>query len=71
LNKSINLMEPWTKEDWSRQTTGSGMGLSIVNQILKLHNGKVTINQIENGQVKVVISWPKKGYHEIDSDLLL
>ncbi|MFA7109629.1 MAG: HAMP domain-containing sensor histidine kinase, partial [Sphaerochaetaceae bacterium] len=36
LNKSINLMEPWTKEDWSRQTTGSGMGLSIVNQILNL-----------------------------------
>ena len=70
LNKSINFMEPWTKEDWSRQTNGSGMGLSIVNQILKLHNGKVSIIQIEKGQVKVVISWPKKGYHEIDSDLL-
>lgn len=70
LNKTINLMEPWTKEDWSRQTNGSGMGLSIVNQILKLHNGKVSITQIEKGMVKVIISWPKKCYHEIDSDLL-
>lgn len=50
------LFEPWSKGDRSRATSGSGLGLSIVGQVMKLHHGKATINQ-EGRLVVANLTW--------------
>jgi signal transduction histidine kinase/DNA-binding response OmpR family regulator/Tfp pilus assembly protein PilF len=37
---------------------GSGLGLSIVHELLKLHNGKIEINSIENQGTTIVVTLP-------------
>ncbi len=40
-----NFFEPWAKGDESRNSSGSGMGLSIVYQIMIMNGGRVSISQ--------------------------
>ena len=51
------FFEPWARGDASRTQGGSGLGLSIVYQIMELHGGKVSIRE-ENGEVFVDMSFP-------------
>ena len=51
------FFEPWARGDASRTQGGSGLGLSIVYQIMELHGGKVSIKE-ENGIVSVDMSFP-------------
>ena len=51
------FFEPWARGDASRTQGGSGLGLSIVYQIMELHGGKVSIRE-ENGVVYVDMSFP-------------
>ena len=51
------FFEPWARGDASRTQGGSGLGLSIVYQIMELHGGKVSIRE-ENGMVFVDMSFP-------------
>jgi signal transduction histidine kinase len=56
LPVNVEFFEPWTKGDVSRGTTGNGMGLPIVLQVMNLHEGKATIEQ-KGKDVVVTISW--------------
>ncbi len=56
LAQNVDFFEPWERSDLSRSTSGSGMGLPIVYQIMRLHQGNATIEQQEDA-VKCVISW--------------
>ena len=56
LPVNVEFFEPWTKGDASRGTTGNGMGLPIVLQVMNLHEGKATIEQ-KGKDVVVTISW--------------
>ncbi len=55
------FFEPWSRGDQSRTSGGSGLGLSIVYQIMELHNGSVDITE-ENGKVKVELAFPCLDY---------
>ncbi len=55
------FFEPWSRGDQSRTSGGSGLGLSIVYQIMELHNGTVDITG-EDGKVKVTLEFPCLDY---------
>ena len=44
----------------SRANGGSGLGLSICENIVKMHNGKISAQHSELGGLKIVISLPIK-----------
>ena len=56
LPQEINFFEPWERGDRARSSSGSGMGLPIVHQIMRLHQGNATIEQ-QKDEVKCEISW--------------
>ncbi len=52
------FFEPWSRGDKSRTGEGgSGLGLSIVYQIMELHGGSVAIKE-NNGIVRVTLEFP-------------
>ncbi len=55
------FFEPWSRGDQSRTSGGSGLGLSIVYQIMELHNGSVEIAE-NDGKVTVTLSFPCLDY---------
>ncbi len=55
------FFEPWSRGDLSRTSGGSGLGLSIVYQIMELHHGSVDISEAE-GHVTVSLKFPCLDY---------
>lgn len=51
------FFEPWARGDDSRTEGGSGLGLSIVYQIMELHNGSVSISG-KDGVVVTALEFP-------------
>ena len=51
------FFEPWARGDDSRTEGGSGLGLSIVYQIMELHNGSVSIAE-KDGTVITSLEFP-------------
>ncbi len=52
------FFEPWSRGDKSRSgSSGSGLGLSIVYQIMELHNGSVEISE-KDGRVYLTLVFP-------------
>ena len=45
LAEDVDFFEPWARGDQGRSTSGSGLGLPIVFQIMRLHGGQATIRQ--------------------------
>ncbi|MGD9928306.1 MAG: sensor histidine kinase [Sphaerochaeta sp.] len=56
IAEGIDFFEPWSKGDASRGTSGSGLGLPITAQIMRLHHGEAEISQRE-GDVVVSLRW--------------
>lgn len=56
LPEGVDFFEPWTRGDAGRSTAGSGLGLPIVYQVMRLHNGKASIEQTKDG-VQVTLQW--------------
>lgn len=52
------IFEKFYKCDHSRNTTGNGLGLSIVKRIIDLHNFNLTVQNAEEGGAKFIISIP-------------
>ncbi|OFC69423.1 sensor histidine kinase [Alteromonas confluentis] len=46
---SALLFKPFYRGDRSRSTSGSGLGLSIVNAIANLHNAKISLQRLKPG----------------------
>ncbi len=55
------VLEPFTRLDTSRnrQSGGFGLGLAIVNKIVTVHGGKVSIGETKSGGAKIETSWPR------------
>lgn len=55
------LLKPFERVDKSRSrdTGGFGLGLSIVQQIMKRHAGEVRIEVAALGGAKMILEWPK------------
>ncbi|MBQ0071367.1 MAG: HAMP domain-containing histidine kinase, partial [Spirochaetales bacterium] len=53
------FFEPWARGDASRTAGGSGLGLPIAYQIMDLHGGLITIDEMD-GEVSVVLRLPRK-----------
>ncbi len=51
-----NFFEPWARGDLSRHEGGSGLGLPIVGQIIRLHGGTASIGQ-EGDEVVVTLDF--------------
>lgn len=56
LPPDTDFFEPWTKGDKSRGASGNGLGLPIVGQILRLHNGQARLTQ-SDGKVLANLAW--------------
>jgi len=58
------IFEPFYRTDASRNRLngGSGLGLTIVNELVKLHRGKITIRSALGLGTYVVISFPKRKF---------
>lgn len=56
LLEGVDFFEPWTRGDIGRSSGGSGLGLPIVYQIMRLHGGKATIEQ-KGKTVVVTLEW--------------
>lgn len=52
------LLQPWTRGDNGRNSSGNGLGLAIVASIAQLHKGRVEITQITSGKVSAKIILP-------------
>jgi len=55
-----HVFERFYKTDESRgkDTTGVGLGLSIVSRIMVLHNGTVTVKSVKNEHTEFIVSLP-------------
>jgi len=56
LPNNIDFFEPWERGDQARSSSGSGMGLPIVYQVMRLHQGEATIEQQKECVIST-ISW--------------
>ena len=56
LGDGVDFFEPWTRGDGGRSTAGNGLGLPIVYQVMRLHQGTASIEQKEN-TVVVKLRW--------------
>lgn len=54
-----NIFNSYYKDKSTRNTEGTGLGLTIVKAIVDLHNGICTVKNVKDG-VKFIISIPKK-----------
>ena len=52
------LLKYLTKGNWSRSTSGSGLGLTIAQRIISLHSGKITINSNSSNIITVTVTLP-------------
>lgn len=61
-----HVFERFYKTDESRglDTTGVGLGLSIVSRIMVLHNGKVAVKSVKGEYTEFVISVPLRQYEQ-------
>ncbi len=59
-DKRQAVLEPFFRVDPSRtdSTGGHGLGLAIVTQIVRCHNGKIDIQSSSLGGAKVTVRWP-------------
>jgi signal transduction histidine kinase len=58
----VHIFEPYYRTDPARARThgGSGLGLTIVSELVKLHNGKITIRSQEGEGTTVVVILPAR-----------
>ncbi|NBK26507.1 MAG: HAMP domain-containing histidine kinase, partial [Spirochaetia bacterium] len=56
LVDGIDFFEPWSRGDLGRSTAGNGLGLPIVGQVMRLHDGSATIEQRDDN-VEVILKW--------------
>lgn len=56
IDPSIDFFEPWSRGDSSRHEPGTGLGLPIVYQVMRLHEGSATIEQVDT-TVVTTLRW--------------
>ncbi|MGH0053822.1 MAG: sensor histidine kinase [Sphaerochaetaceae bacterium] len=56
LPDGVDFFEPWSRGDSGRSTPGSGLGLPITAQIMRLHHGEAEITQ-KGENVVVSLRW--------------
>ena len=56
LIDGVDFFEPWSRGDYGRSTEGSGLGLPIVGQVMRLHGGSASIEQLDD-HVVVTLKW--------------
>ncbi|MDD4083355.1 MAG: HAMP domain-containing sensor histidine kinase, partial [Sphaerochaetaceae bacterium] len=52
------LLKYLTKGNWSRSTSGSGLGLTIAKKIISRHSGRITINSNSSNIITVTVTLP-------------
>lgn len=62
-NDLSRVLEPFFRGDpaRTRKSSGSGLGLTIVNELLKLHEGKMRIKSVLGRGTEVVVTLPAEG----------
>jgi signal transduction histidine kinase len=51
---------PFSRVENAEAIQGTGLGLSIVKQAIKLHNGKIKIQSIQNEKTTFTVTLPNK-----------
>jgi signal transduction histidine kinase len=61
-NDLLHIFEPFYKSERSRNRkhSSSGLGLTIVSELVKMHSGRITIRSAENKGTIVSITLPRK-----------
>jgi signal transduction histidine kinase len=54
----FRIFEPYYRGDPSRKRGGSGLGLTIVSELVKLHNGKITVRSAEARGTTITVLLP-------------
>ncbi|MGD1821683.1 MAG: sensor histidine kinase [Pleomorphochaeta sp.] len=56
IESNDSIFEPWERGDSSRTDGGNGLGLPIVYEVMKLHNGSINLIS-ENYKVYAIMKW--------------
>lgn len=56
LPKDCDILDIWERGDEGRNSSGNGLGISIVQQVMRLHNGSLTVVQ-SGDSVVASMSW--------------
>ena len=59
-----HIFEKFYQGDLSRSSTGNGLGLSIVSEILRLHNAKIRVESEQNKGSTFTIMLPPQNSHQ-------
>lgn len=55
----ISIFEPWERGDKGRTQGGNGLGLPIAHEVMRLHNGKISLAQVDD-KVVALLKWSAK-----------
>ncbi|MES9946801.1 MAG: ATP-binding protein [Candidatus Thiodiazotropha sp.] len=58
----VRVFEPFARLDSARdrESGGVGLGLAIVNQIARWHDGRVWVENSALGGARFIIAWPEQ-----------
>ncbi len=57
-DKLEKLFEPFTRGDEARGGKGSGLGLAIVRRLAEMHNGSISLSNLQEGGLEAVLILP-------------
>lgn len=58
LLDNVAIFEPWERGDKSRTSGGNGLGLPIVHEVMRLHEGSIKLKNIDD-KVIATLKWEK------------
>ncbi len=60
-----DFVKPFAREDVSRSERGAGLGLTIVDRVMRLHGGRLRLENADGGGLRVTIELPFRPWEAV------